>query len=422
MDRDSINKKMIFPLFLLSSFLHPARTGDCYKGGEHMICLPDNYQKYDLPLHQDAVRVYIEVHIKDIPKVSDQDFSITLDAYFNVKWEDRRLQSAMFSNLTHRSGLRQERTQRRKDKFSMTAVNVNILPKLWIPDLEIMDLMSFQTHEILSKLEGVWIDSNYEVMYALASKITFICQMDFNAFPVDIQVCKFRVGSFNYPMNKIVFYNELIPEDTIIKSILDYRISFKPLRSVDKHYMALGMNYSTAGFELILTRKMSFYIITYYLPSGLFVGISWVSFLINPEVIPGRMTMLVTLFLVLINIHNTIQTNSPKADGFTAIKSWVIACIVFVFGAMLEYSGILLLLKLEKMNIKPLQAYFQVHCSRSTTSSQRFTRTDFTFFCVFPLLFLVFNLIYWWSVFSWRAATWDLYYNNQQPVVLEPGD
>ena len=86
--------------------------------------------------------------------MSDQDFSITLDAYFNVKWEDRRLQSAMFSNLTDRSGLRQERRQRRKDKFSMTAVNVNILPKLWIPDLEIMDLMSFQTHEILSKLEG----------------------------------------------------------------------------------------------------------------------------------------------------------------------------------------------------------------------------------------------------------------------------
>ena len=80
--------------------------------------------------------------------------------------------------------------------------------------------------------------------------------------------------------------------------------------------MALGMNYSTAGFELILSRKMSFYIITYYLPSGLFVGISWVSFLINPEVIPGRMTMLVTLFLVLINIHNTIQTNSPKVDNY----------------------------------------------------------------------------------------------------------
>ena len=29
-----------------------------------------------------------------------------------------------------------------------------------------------------------------------------------------------------------------------------------------------GMNYSVTGFELILTRKMSFYIVTYYLPSG----------------------------------------------------------------------------------------------------------------------------------------------------------
>ena len=37
-------------------------------------------------------------------------------------------------------------------------------------------------------MTGVWIDSNHEVMYALASKITFICQMDFNAFPVDIRV------------------------------------------------------------------------------------------------------------------------------------------------------------------------------------------------------------------------------------------
>ena len=82
--------------------------------------------------------------------MSDQDFSITLDCYFNVKWRDTRLESALFNNQTVGVGGRRQR----KDKFSMTAVNVNILPKLWIPDLEIMDLLSFETHEILSKLEG----------------------------------------------------------------------------------------------------------------------------------------------------------------------------------------------------------------------------------------------------------------------------
>ena len=128
----------------------------------------------------------------------------------------------------------------------------------------------------------------------------------------------FQVGSFNYDMSKMVFVNEFVPDEKeAIKSILDYQITINDLKADQTHYIALGMNYSVAGFEMILQRKMSFYIVTYYLPSGLFVVVSWISFLVNPEVIPGRMTLLVTIFLVLINIFNTIQTNSPKAEGLT---------------------------------------------------------------------------------------------------------
>ena len=35
---------------------------------------------------------------------------------------------------------------------------------------------------------------------------------------------------------------------------------------------------------MILARHLSHYLITYYLPSGLFVVVSWISFLIPPEV------------------------------------------------------------------------------------------------------------------------------------------
>lgn len=90
------------------------------------------------------------------PQVSDQDFSITLDAYFNVKWQDQRLVSSLFNNNVTTGS---DKTVR--DKFTMTAVNVNILPKLWIPDLEIMDLMSFETHKILSRLEGEHLNISY---------------------------------------------------------------------------------------------------------------------------------------------------------------------------------------------------------------------------------------------------------------------
>ena len=44
------------------------------------------------------------------------------------------------------------------------------------------------------------------------------------------------------------------------------------------------------------------------------------------------MALLVTLFLVLVNIFNNVTTNSPKAQGLTAIEIWMLACILFVFG------------------------------------------------------------------------------------------
>ena len=37
--------------------------------------------------------------------------------------------------------------------------------------------------------------------------------------------------------------------------------------------------------------------------------------MVPPDIIPGRMALLVTLFLVLVNIFNNITTNTPKAEG-----------------------------------------------------------------------------------------------------------
>ena len=46
--------------------------------------------QFELPPVQ-PITVSIGVDIKDIPKVSDTDFAITLNAYFIVKWHDSRL-------------------------------------------------------------------------------------------------------------------------------------------------------------------------------------------------------------------------------------------------------------------------------------------------------------------------------------------
>ena len=40
---------------------------------------------------------------------------------------------------------------------SLTPINLHILHSLWLPDVEILDLKAFETHSVLSKLEGMLI-------------------------------------------------------------------------------------------------------------------------------------------------------------------------------------------------------------------------------------------------------------------------
>jgi hypothetical protein len=53
---------------------------------------------------------------------------------------------------------------------------------------------------------------------------------------------------------------------------------------------------------MLLYRELNAYILETYLPTTMFVIISWGSFLVKPEVVPGRMVLLVTNLLSLITL------------------------------------------------------------------------------------------------------------------------
>ena len=49
-----------------------------------------NYSKFDLP-NETQTLVHVGIDIKDIPKIDDQEYSITLNAFFVVRWTDERM-------------------------------------------------------------------------------------------------------------------------------------------------------------------------------------------------------------------------------------------------------------------------------------------------------------------------------------------
>ena len=90
----------------------------------------------------------------------------------------------------------------------------------------------------------------------------------------------FQIGDYSYDAT-FIQYLSVVPdygkeERTVL---LDHDVHIKPLNEKDTMYQwsAVGSNYSLAGFEIQLKRHINEYIIDYYLTSGLFVIVSWVT-------------------------------------------------------------------------------------------------------------------------------------------------
>lgn len=66
-----------------------------------IINILQDYSKFDLPNETQTV-VNVGIDIKDIPKIADKEFSVTLNAFFVVRWKDERLviDQVNFSNIS----------------------------------------------------------------------------------------------------------------------------------------------------------------------------------------------------------------------------------------------------------------------------------------------------------------------------------
>ena len=152
------------------------------------------------------------------------------------------------------------------------------------------------------------------------------CQMDIKDYPFDLQNCSYELTSLMHDHNEILFNfsidssekSNFAPEYTykifsydeihtieledysqISRGEIGERKNMKISRSTSHH--------SIIGFEIRFARSFSKYLWTYFLPSFLAVFIAGCSFIIPPSSVPGRMMLLVTLFLVQMELLQSLQ-------------------------------------------------------------------------------------------------------------------
>jgi len=70
-------------------------------------------------------------------------------------------------------------------------------------------------------------------------------------------------------------------------------------------------NLSVTGIDIWLARKTTPFLLQFYVPSTMFIFVSWISFII-PHNSGERTGMIVTLLLVVVSMYLAVVAASPK--------------------------------------------------------------------------------------------------------------
>ena len=227
---------------------------------------------------------------------------------------------------------------------------------VWRPDISFLSLTDTKRLTTYGSSEGFifWLDTQEnKLQYDEALRVTISCSFNFHNYPFDESYCslKFGIPSIDVALNLLQFEpiqilqtNSTYTEKTKFKlensnnNHLPYDIWIE-VKSPFSHYN-VGFESPFTGIDFVLKRNtISLLIGGYFVPTSIFALLSMISYFISPEVVPGRMGLLVTLFLIASNVYNSLD--APPGRGFSYVEVWLIGAEGTIFIALLEYGFVL---------------------------------------------------------------------------------
>ncbi|XP_055920252.1 glycine receptor subunit alpha-2-like isoform X3 [Eupeodes corollae] len=277
--------------------------------------------------------------VEENKELSKKFQEISFDVFLQVIWTDLRIRPRE-TNLT--------RTK------NFTELQIEERQKIWVPDLYIRQLKEMKIIKLFEDISSLRLYQNSTIVLSIGATIIIKCDMDFVLYPLDVQKCPVDFSSYKYSRHEMEFHwkrgNAITyPNDfgNGFFRLPKYVVSFHP--ELDMRIINYGdEDHSSARLEITLSREVKSYLLENYLPSTLFVSMSWGSFVVVPEVVPGRMVLLVTTLLSLITMFDTVRNNSPDALELKCLEVWLISCTLFVFLALMEYFIVLFGIRYDK--------------------------------------------------------------------------
>ncbi|CAL1267172.1 unnamed protein product [Larinioides sclopetarius] len=345
-------------------------------------------------------KISVNIFITDIFDISDVKQDYVIQMYLREIWDDPRLRYP-------------------DPEGTVQSIPLGSISKIWTPDL-FFNEREGHFHNIQKANRFVRIYPTGKISYNSRLTMKMHCPMNFKYFPFDRQICSFELESYGFETkdvslkwvdgNAIQVNSKLHMSNFILEDFVSGYCD-KPT----KH------GHGCLSVKLQMKRQYGFYLTQIFVPFVILVAVSWLSLWLDARAVILRLSLILVLLFMMIMISTEIQSLIPAASYTKAIDIWIAVCISLVFATLLQFILVNQLARRERrVRISENHATKNGGCKRNgKQNSHKMTnilekcahhhiplskRIDFICRVLFPVAFVIFNCIFWFTYIKGRDS------------------
>ncbi|KAJ8298416.1 hypothetical protein KUTeg_024947 [Tegillarca granosa] len=334
--------------------------------------------------YNNATKVTIQIYILSIDSLNEASMDFSVDIFLRQQWVDPRLQ---FHN---------------KSTIPWLELDQKLIDKVWIPDTYFSNEKKATFHQVTVPNRLLHLYKNGTVFYSIRISMTLSCYMKLEKYPLDSQECPLILESYGYTEENVKFeWHPRKAVDVPELGLPQFTITKPPSSS-----KCDPGTFACLQSNIHLQRNKGYYVVQIFIPSILIVSLSWVSFWLDIDAVPARISLGVLTVLTMTTQSSGARNSLPRVSYIKAIDVWMATCLLFVFGSLLEFAYINVLTR-RKRPLKNMQTE-QIVLNEGNetvpgntpvvqikTFRERARRVDKLSRIIFPSAFIIFNLGFW---------------------------
>ncbi|XP_025084951.1 glycine receptor subunit alpha-3-like [Pomacea canaliculata] len=310
-----------------------------------------------------ATNVQVKIYVDTIDSVNEATMDFTVSMLLHLRWKDERLvkfnMQQTFKGLT-------------TDFLEFDSANIK---RIWVPDLFFPNEKKAFFHEVMITNQISRLYKDASILHISRLSMTLSCPMNLRFYPFDKQFCSILIMSFGYADDKITLdwmnvtepiqsteidqeENPIMVNDDV--ELPQFKVTGQSAERCKKRYHQKSGNHSCLEAKFYLERNITYYVVQMYIPSILIVMLSWISFWLNVNSVPGRISLGVLTVLTMTTQSSAVNASLPRVSYTKAIDVWMSTCLVFVFCSLLEFAVVNVLSRKDSLRDFSIRRVFSI--------------------------------------------------------------